>query len=269
MWYLGLLPKNMLSRVIGRVAASERSDILAKNLRDWFVARYKIDMNEAEHDLEAYPSLGKLFTRRLKPGLRPIGSGVVSPCDAVLTQGQLIEGDSVVQAKGVNYKLSDFLKISHEEALKKFSGGMALTYYLCPTDYHRVHSPIDAEVEAIEHIPGTLWPVNNWSVATIANLFAINERVVFWLRTPLGPVAIVMVGATNVGKITVTMTDKIVTNRGPAVTPLKQIFSPTLPVKKGDEIGVFNMGSTVIAIYPPKFLNVLPRVGAVKMGQSL
>jgi phosphatidylserine decarboxylase len=266
MWYLSLLPKNVLSRVVGRVAEAQQP--LSAPLRDWFITRYKIDMNEAEHELDRYPTLAKLFTRKLKSGLRPIGGGVVHPCDANLTQVEAIEGDSLVQAKGITYKLSDFLHITPEEALKKFSGGMALTYYLCPTDYHRVHAPIDAEIESIEHLPGTLWPVSGWSVNRIANLFAVNERVVFWLRTPLGPVALVMVGATNVGKITVTATQKIVSNTG-ADEPQKQIFSPAVAVKKGAEVGVFNMGSTVIMIYPPKFLNVLPHTGPIKMGASL
>jgi len=268
MWYMSLLPKNLLSRAVGQIVAVDQPTVFARRLRDWFIARYKIDMSEAELDLEHYPSVSKLFVRKLKPGLRPIGGGVVHPCDGVLTQAEVIEGDHILQAKGMPYAISDFLKISHEDALKTFSGGMALTYYLCPTDYHRVHSPIDAEIEAVEHIPGALWPVNAWCVKHVANLFAVNERVIFWLRTPLGPVAVVMVGATNVGKITVSFTDQIVTNV-PSAERQKRMFSPTVAVKKGGEIGVFNMGSTVIVIYPPKFLNVLPRTGSVRFGGSV
>ncbi len=264
----------MLSRTVGRFAQIEKPKIVATQFRDWFAARYKLNLAEAELPVEQYPSLAKLFTRKLKPGARPLGAGIVHPCDAELTRAENIEGNSIIQAKGHQYKLSDFLKISPDEVIAKFTGGLALTYYLCPTDYHRVHAPIDCDVEAVTHVPGALWPVNKWSVENVENLFAVNERVIFWLRTPFGPAALVMVGATNVGQISVSVGSEefrrdFATNSPFRTAPISETFERAAAVKKGDELGVFNMGSTVIVIYPSKCLNVMPHLGAVKMGVSL
>ncbi len=273
-WYLKFLPKNTLSRYVGQLAAIEEPKLFSKGLRDWFIKKYNINIDEAENALSEYSTLAKLFTRKLKPGVRPIGQSLVHPCDGALTRSEAIESDSIIQAKGQHYKLSDFLKIETDDVIKKFAGGLAITYYLCPTDYHRVHSPIDADIEAIEHVPGELWSVNNWSTENIQNLFAVNERVIFWLRTALGPVAVVMVGATNVGKISVSVgpesfRSSFATNQKGQVGVQSKTFMPAVPVKKGDELGVFNMGSTVIVIYPHKCLNVIPHLGPVKMGASV
>lgn len=259
---------------MGRLAQIEEPKLLATQIRDWFAARYKLNLSEAELPVDQYPSVAKLFTRKLKSGARPVGEGLVHPCDAALTQAENIEGDTIIQAKGHPYKLSDFLALPVNEVLHRFSGGLALTYYLCPTDYHRVHAPIDCEIESLTHVPGELWPVNKWSTENIENLFAANERVIFWLRTALGPVALVMVGATNVGQISVSIGSpefqrRFVTNIPMPTTIKEHRLTPPALVKKGDELGLFNMGSTVIVIYPHKCLNVIPPLGAVKMGVSV
>jgi len=279
---LKILPKNVLSRLTGQVVAAEKPAAIATRARDWFIKRYNINMAEAELPLEAYPSIAKMFIRKLKPGVRPLGAGLVHPCDGQLTCAEVIENDSLIQAKGQRYKLSELLaspganEANNTEAFgtsafntAAFSGGAHLVYYLCPTDYHRVHSPIDGEIVEVVHVPGELWPVNQWSVENIANLFSINERVIFNYQTPLGPVSLVMVGATNVGKITVSFDEEFVTNSQDARTVRRKKYPKPVQIKKGDELGVFNMGSTVVLIYSREHLNVLPKLGPVKLGESL
>ncbi|MEQ1666112.1 MAG: archaetidylserine decarboxylase [Bdellovibrionales bacterium] len=268
MQILKVLPKNLLSRTVGELARIEKPAAMALAVRDWFIKRYKINVGEAELPLEKYPTLAALFTRKLKAGVRPIGTGIVHPCDANLTCVELINSDSLIQAKGIHYSLNQMLCSSN--ASETFNRGAHLVYYLCPTDYHRVHAPVDCEVTEVIHQSGQLWPVNSWSVSHISNLFAVNERVIFNLKTALGPAALVMVGATNVGQISVSFDSNIVTNAANSgATPKIISYSKPISLKKGDEMGIFHMGSTVVMIYSSNFVNVLPPTGPVNMGKSL
>ncbi len=282
MKYLKFLPKNLLSRAVGRIMELEHPEAVAQWARDTFARYYRINLDEAEKPLGEYPNIAALFTRRLKPGLRPIGEGVVHPCDGKLTGVQEIKSDSLLQAKGLQYSLAELIGRSDSvNASKKYLGGLALTYYLCPTDYHRVHAPVDAIVAKVTHVPGTLWPVNEASVRWVPQLFAVNERLVFHLSTPLGVVLLVMVGATNVGKMTVSFDSSIATNCGHILArndcgKIRDFIYPraeigrTVHVAKGEELGVFHMGSTVIVLYPPAFSFAgLPNKGPVCMGQSV
>lgn len=267
MQYIRYLPKNHLSRFVGKLVHCREPRWLVEKAKNWFVERYKINMDEAELPLAAYPSIGDLFIRRLKPGVRPIQGDLIHPCDAKLTVTGEVTGDQLIQTKGIHYSLNEFLCDS--TAADVFKGGHYLTYYLCPTDYHRVHSPIAGEVVKTVHVPGRLWPVNPWSVENISQLFAINERVVFRLDTALGPVAVVMIGATNVGHISVSFNPKIRTNVVGLKAPVTQNYNPPVKVNVGDELGIFHMGSSVVVVYPPDVLSQLPSPGAVKLGSPL
>src|SRR5690606_21741857 len=138
------------------------------------------------------------------------------------------------------------------EKVKSLEGGGYLTYYLCPTDYHRVHSPVSGQLLHALHVPGTLWPVNAMSVQQTEELFLVNERLVMELKTPQGPVFVVMVGATNVGQMSASFDPKIVTNR--RVLAGRKDYDPPISIKVGEELGIFHMGSTVVVLYPPGFL---------------
>ncbi|MEK6554129.1 MAG: archaetidylserine decarboxylase [Bdellovibrionota bacterium] len=266
MEYVRLLPKNTLSRFVGKVVRVKNPSWLATAARDWFIERYKINIAEAEKPLSEYPSIGDLFIRKLKPGLRPVGEGIVHPCDANLTRAGQLENGMILQAKGIEYSIQDLLK--DPKAAETFAGGHYLTYYLCPTDYHRVHTPVEGEVTSIKHIPGRLWPVNPWSVENISQLFAINERLVFNLKTQYGPVALVMVGATNVGEISVSFDPSIRTNvAGGEVS--EKFYAPPVKLEKAQEVGIFHMGSSVVMLYPKGAIKTEPRLGPVKMGASL
>lgn len=266
---LYILPKRWISLLTGKLVHSRLPKAINKKAKSWFVNRYKIDMSEAEFDLDHYPHIGAVFTRRLKDGLRPIKGLFVHPADARLTAVQDINSDTLVQAKGKKYHLSKFLNTKNWQ---EFEGGKSLTYYLCPTDYHRVHSPITGEITSVHYIPGTLWPVNDWSVKSIKNLFAVNERVVVWYKTPKGRVAVVLVGATNVGKMSLSFDKNIVTNQS-FFKPKDQLktYEPPISIKAGDELGVFHMGSTVICVYPKDFLPEIttPLGSFTKVGVSV
>ena len=258
MWVLYFIPKNLLSFIVGKLVQVRLLKPLGPWTVQWFIKYYNIDISEAKQD--SYPSIGDLFVRQLKPGLRPIShASYVHPADSEIVTAHPIESDHLVQTKGKTYSLKEFIKGSDEE-LSVLRYGWALTYYLCPTDYHRVHSPVEGEIESCRYIPGRLWPVNPWSVENISQLFSVNERVVISVMTARGPVTIVMVGATNVGRITLSFEPKIVTNREHFRQPHRIDYIHPQPIRKGEELGVFHMGSTVVVLAAP---------GVVESGKTI
>ncbi len=264
---LRILPKNLLSRFTGRLVRLRLPPPFRGLLLRWFANRYNLALGDAEYDLRHYKSIGDLFTRRLKPGIRPIGDRWVHPVDGQLTIAGRISAGQLIQAKDWTYKVGEFL--GDFEAVADFEGGSFFTYYLCPTDYHRVHSPIDGSIFKAEHIPGTLWPVNEWSVTHVPKLFSVNERVVIWIQSAYGPVAVVLVGATNVGEITLSFDKTLVSNRSNKDQRVRY-YDPALLISRGEELGVFNMGSTVVVLYPKNFpLTSLPSERYVHMGEAL
>ncbi|MEO1337641.1 MAG: archaetidylserine decarboxylase [Myxococcota bacterium] len=208
------VPRRSVSRLSGRLA-SMRARMAVRQ----FAARFDIDLDEAEKPIEAYDSVLDLFTRRLRAGARPVDARddvVVSPTDGALAEHGRIDGDTLVQAKGRTYSLTALLA----EQTDAFKGGSYATLYLSPRDYHRVHSPVDGEITGFTHVPGDLFPVNQASVSTIDGLYARNERVITHIASShFGRVAVVKVGATNVGRITLTHCPALVTNTLPARSP--------------------------------------------------
>ncbi|MBO9668091.1 MAG: phosphatidylserine decarboxylase [Bdellovibrio sp.] len=213
---------------------------------------YNIALEEAEKPYTEYKSIGDFFVRHLKSGIRPIGpTWAVHPADSKITQAAPIDNGTLIQAKGHTYKLRDFTQ--DPDCDKKWAGGFFMTYYLCPTDYHRVHSPVDGQITDVRYMPGELWPVNEWSTTNVPNLFSVNERILVEIQTDLGPVGVMFVGATNVGHIVLSFDDKIAGNqKGPHIFQHKH-YSPEIPTHKGSELGMFRMGSTVVMLYPPAF----------------
>lgn len=264
---LPVIPKNTLSQWVGGFANLPLPGPLNQQTVEWFAKKFQINMDEAELPLSSYKTVGALFTRNLKPGIRPIGPGVVHPVDGRISAWGTVTKGMMIQAKGFDYKIEDFL-VSQDWA-NLFEGGQYFTYYLCPTDYHHIHSPVDGRVVQAHLIPGQLWPVNDWSVSHNKNLFARNERLVSYIETAQGVVALVMVGATVVGKMTVEYDKTLVSNK--ERQPKMKVYSPARPIQKGERLGTFHMGSTVIMVYPKGFLklaNPNPE-GPVKLGEVL
>lgn len=210
---------------------------------------YQINFEEAEKPLDQYHSIGDFFVRRLKEGVRPLAaSPILHPADSVIAQIGTIVSGKCIQAKGKTYDVAGLC--GDPELGKQYEGGLFVTYYLCPTDYHRVHSPVDGKLVRAHHIPGHLWPVNEWSANNIENLFAVNERVILEIETRLGKCLLVFVGATNVGQIRLSFDPEIVTNKFLKQENLERHYSPPIEITKGQELGAFYMGSTVVMIYP-------------------
>jgi phosphatidylserine decarboxylase len=235
----------------------------------WFQRRYRIDMSEAEFELSAYPTIGDLFTRRLKPGLRPVGRAPVHPVDGRLTSVQRVVKGQLLQVKGRTY--------SFEECFRKdvalYENGVVLTYYLCPTDYHRVHSPVAGDIQESLGVGGDLWPVNELSVKRVPRLFARNERVILDMVTPHGPLLYVMVGATNVGHMSLAFDAEFRSNRRDNAQERRRAYHPSVTVQPGQELGTFHMGSTVLVAFSNRWTvdveGLQAHCGPVKMGQSM
>lgn len=269
MKWLYLVPKKTMSFVMGKIAHIR----WPKAFNTWLILKfaefYKINLEESEFEVSKYVSLGDFFVRHLKASARPLGvTWALHPADSELTQlGRITQG-RIVYAKDRGYSLQDFLRDSR--AHEKFAVGQFLTYYLCPADYHRVHSPVDGEITRVVHVPGHLWPVNAWAVEHIDSLFAVNERVVLEIKTDRGPVAVVFVGATNVGSIEITALPELKTNTFLQSSAVREYEIKTaIPVRKGEELGLFRMGSTVVVVYPQVVLGSEPLPKKVKVRASI
>lgn len=216
----------------------------ARWLKFKLIKSLNIDIHEAEYDVNDYPSFGAFFSRRLKTGARPIDKeGLVSPCDGKLQSYETITSDSLLQSKGVHYSLNDLL--GDGQAVDKYQGGLALTIYLAPHNYHRVHTPDELNILRTKRISGDLWPVNRSSVEKIHPLFCLNERWIAEAKVQeKGCLSLVMVGATNVGKMEVFHLNEEQNQDSSCDIQ----HDKAVHLHKGQEFGVFHMGSTVILI---------------------
>jgi phosphatidylserine decarboxylase len=236
------------SRLLGRLSEVKPPAALLQPLLRGYVRLYGVDLQEAAEPLEAFPTFNAFFTRRLRSGARPLPadeSVIVSPADSLLTSVGRVPADGrLEQVKGRTYAIEELLGSPDEGA--RFREGVQATLYLSPSMYHRVHCPLDARVRAWTYIPGRLFPVNALSVRAVEGLFVRNERVAVFLESDaLGQVALVMVGAANVGRMTLSFAP-LVTNAGaPAGT-----FRPPseIRLRRGGELGAFNLGSTVVLL---------------------
>lgn len=265
-WLFPWVPKRLLSRIVGVIMRLPIPGPLRSLVLSGFASFFKINVTEAEHGLSHYGSMDAFFTRKVKP--RALAGAVIHPVDGVMTERGQVKNGELIQAKGWPYSLAEFLG---DEALAKiYEGGTFATYYLCPADYHRVHSPMAGSLYSARHIPGLLWPVNEWSVHNIRRLFNLNERVVLNFESPQGRWSYVLVGATNVGHITITPDPSITTNRWMWHAPTDRTYTPALAIQPGDELGMFHLGSTVICIFE-KGLFPIKDMGAkpVRMGEAV
>lgn len=278
---LGRVPQGALSRSFGRVADVPIPRPLRRSVLGAFARGVGMNLGEAELPLEAYPSLNGLFVRRLRAGVRqwPARPEVLGcPVDGAAGQlGRVTEG-RIVQAKGRWYSVAELL--GDEEEARRYEGGQFVTLYLSPRDYHRIHAPCGGEIPLARHVPGALFPVNAAAVAHIPDLFARNERLLCYLDGEAGRVAVVAIGAYNVGRISAAFDAEWNAPRGRAgwVTnrragePETHRYSPPKRVERGDEIMAFHLGSTVVLLLEPTLpaLRSDLRPGsAVRLGEGL
>lgn len=255
---LARLPQGALSRAAGWLADLPLPGPLRRPVLTLFAGVTGIDTSEAERPLRDYPTLNAFFVRRLRPGSRtwPGEAGVVaSPVDGVMGQSGAVHDGVLLQAKGRPYDAATLLGDAAEA--RRFSGGAFITIYLAPHHYHRIHAPVSGEVRWARHVPGGLMPVNAAAVRLVPELFVRNERLAAGLETAVGPVALVAVGAYNVGRISAAFDAAWsgaeagwITNRRHPPPALRR-YHPGLPVQVGDEFMAFHLGSTVVLLLPP------------------
>jgi len=260
---LRALPRVHISRAVGRLCDQPIPSGLARAVERAYCRAYQVNMDEAEGHLGSYPSFDAFFTRPLKKGARRISPDpVVSPSDGKLSCLGRIDTGSQIHVKGQLYEAGEL--IGDEQDAKRYSGGQFAVVYLAPGDYHRVHAPVDGKVTLLRGIPGDLFPVNSIGERYVPRLFVRNNRVAIVIDTPtMGRVTVVMVGATIVGRISVTAMPG-----APAVPPGAHTVEPGFAVARGDEIGMFHLGSTAVVLFEPGLTLTRP-TGVVRMGQSL
>ncbi len=258
------LPQHGLTRLVGKFASSKAGSLTTAVIR-LFVKQYKVNMDEALHsDPAHFKTFNEFFVRELKPGMRPVIEGdsvITHPADACVSQFGPITDGQLIQAKGHTYSAQELLG-GDATLAQEFTDGEFATLYLSPSDYHRVHMPCDGVLRQMIYVPGDLFSVNPLTAENVPNLFARNERVVCIFDTDFGPMAQVLVGATIVGSIELTWAGTVTPPRGNTVYTWDYPAEGNKSVhfKKGDEMGRFKLGSTVINLFSK---------GAVEFDQSM
>jgi phosphatidylserine decarboxylase len=244
-----LLPQQQLTRLVGKIAASEKP-WLKQLFIDRFIKAYGVNMEEAlQSDPKAYRSFNEFFTRPLKPGARPLATAadaVLCPADGVISAIGNIDDDSLIQAKRKRYSATALLGGDATRAAL-FRDGTFATVYLSPKDYHRVHSPLLGTLREMIYVPGKLYSVNQTTADHIDNLFAINERVVCIFDTQHGPMAVVLVGAMIVAAVETVWAGRVAP--GFTAVTTQRYEQGEVVIAKGGELGRFLLGSTAIMLF--------------------
>jgi phosphatidylserine decarboxylase len=270
---IALLPQHLISRATYRLSRC-RIPFVKNNLIGIYLRLFNVDLEQArERDPYAYASWNAFFTRALKDEARPIDldeQAITSPVDGTISQLGYLRQGAILQAKGHNYSVEALL--GDEETGAHFHDGAFITLYLSPRDYHRIHMPCDGTLTRMLHIPGRLYSVAPHTVENIEGIFARNERVVSLFETQAGSMALALVGAINVGAIETCWAGLITPPAGKAIADTRYGEAETISIKKGDEMGRFNLGSTVILIFPrdaATWLEELQPGDRVLMGEKI
>lgn len=266
------LPQHGLTRLIGYFA-----NLKCPTFKNWlihrFIKTYDVNMAEAiEPDYTKYSSFNAFFTRHLKPELRPIDAddkAIISPVDGGICYFGSIQKGQLFQAKDHNYSLTALLG-GDESLAQQYQEGAAITLYLAPRDYHRIHQPFSGKLRSMIYVPGKLFSVNLVTQANIPGLFARNERVICEFDTAFGPMAVIFVGAMIVGSISTTW-QGVVTPHRPRVIR-RWDYPEKTEIEKGQELGFFSLGSTVILLFPKnkiEWSETLALNAPIKLGQKI
>jgi phosphatidylserine decarboxylase len=267
------LPQHLLSRGMHALARSRRKPVRNLLIRTVLRAYPQIDMHEAlQPDPWCYESFNAFFTRELRPGARPVADEprvAVSPVDGTVSQLGRTDAGKLIQAKGMDYTCDRLLADTATAA--RYVGGSFACLYLAPYNYHRIHMPLDGVLRATRYVPGHLYSVNASTARTVPELFARNERVVCDFDTPLGPMCLVLVGALFVGSVETVFAGEINPPRGRRGQVRAIETGVGRRFARGEELGRFNMGSTVIVLFgePAAFVPRVEPGEPVRMGQPL
>jgi phosphatidylserine decarboxylase len=223
---------------------------------------YRVNLAEAEPLADAYPSFDAFFTRKLREGARPIADArVTSPSDGLIVAVGDVVGGTNIQVKGRPYAVDELIASSDDA--RRYVGGEFAVVYLHPRDYHRVHSPVDGTLVEVRVVPGDLFPVNSIGERHVPRLFVRNRRATMVIDSPeLGRVQVIMVGATIVGQITVAALGE------QSSEPGTHRIDPGVAVERGDELGAFHLGSTVVVLFE-RAGSLSRATGPILMGESM
>ncbi len=270
------IPQHFITSLVYRITRCE-IPWFKNNLIKIFIHIFDVDMSLASNpDPESYSSFNTFFTRELSPEARPItldDHTILCPVDGAVSQigniNKINNMDTIIQAKGKSYTLKDLLVI--DELVNMFDGGMFATLYLSPKDYHRIHMPISGQLSRMIYVPGKLFAVNSHTVRVVNSVFARNERVITIFNTDIGPMAMVMVGALNVGSMETVWAGQITPEKDRIINDT-QYSDTDVKLTQGQEMGRFNMGSTVILLFPIDVIQWSEEMIAEKvivMGESI
>ena len=266
-----LLPKQALTTLAGKFASARLGGLTTSVIR-WFVGRYNVNMGEAANpDIASYASFNDFFTRALKDGARPLADAdLICPVDGAISQFGPIAKDQVFQAKGHSYSTTAL--VGGDAALgARFENGHFATLYLSPRDYHRIHMPCAGSLTRMIHVPGELFSVNPTTARGVPGLFARNERVVCVFESAQGPFVLVLVGATIVGSMATVWHGQV---NPPRPGTLRQWdYAPgQVSLQKGEEMGRFLLGSTVVMLFPQGPLQFNPQwapARPIQLGEAM
>ena len=261
--FLSIMPKKPIARIMGMQARLRLPRWAHRQLVKWFVWKYDVNLEECIGEIDDFRSLSDFFLRPLLPDVRPIDQDEehwVSPVDGTVHCFGDIENGRFEQSQSQYGEIAQLIGCSKESLhLKPYLNGQYAIIYLSPKDYHRVHSSQEGKIDSIRYIPGRLWPVFPSATRKNPNLFDRNERLIFRQQSPLGEHFLAMIGAFGVGRMTTSFSN-ITTNTGGQSTEQKGDWS----VKRAQEIGCFELGSTVILLWPNKERQFL-----IKSAQSI
>lgn len=256
------------SKALGAAARARLPRRLSQAVVSAYVRYFGVDLRDVDEALfgDGYDSFNAFFTRRLREGARPVDdhAAVVAPSDGLLRSIDLVERGTTIAAKGHAYSVGELL--ADDAQAEAYVGGHATTIYLHPRDYHRVHCPCDAEVNQVTAVPGRLLPVTAAALLREPQLFARNERLIHHLDTRFGKMAVVMVAAFGVGHMSCAYKQVAVHPREIQRVPCE----PPARLRKGDELGVFHLGSTVVLLTQRRVRPAVDELPvSVRMGQAL
>jgi len=266
-----IMPKHGLTALAGLLA--DVKNIRVKNyLIERFINKYQVNMSEALiEDFKSHACFNDFFIRHLKPDCRPLANAdVISPVDGCVSEIGLIQAGQLVQAKGREYSVQELLACD-EETAKQYINGQFATLYLSPKDYHRVHMPLDAQLISMNYIPGSLFSVQPAIVRVVPKLFARNERLAVFFDTKIGPLVMVMVGATIVGAIGTSWHGDIKRTKR-AISFNYANDNPHSVLQQGGEMGFFKLGSTVVLLFANKYMqwnDSLKAGSPIRFGQAM
>jgi phosphatidylserine decarboxylase len=267
-----LIPKQALTALAGQLASKEAGSLTTSVIR-CFVGRYGVNMAEAANpDIASYKSFNEFFTRPLQEGARPLAEAdFISPVDGAISQFGAIARDQIFQAKGHSYSTTALVGGDRELAAQ-FENGSFATLYLSPRDYHRIHMPCAGKLTRMIYVPGALFSVNPTTARGVPGLFARNERVVCVFESAFGPFVLVLVGATIVGSMATVWHGVVNPPRSGVLREWRYDENATVSLQKGDEMGRFLLGSTVVMLFPKDTLAFNPGwapAGAIRMGETM